>query len=186
MFTQTQLKMVFFFYTYTLKFKVLLIKLKQKMETLNKEQQTAKAMGILNTLMGVIAFLPTVLCLIFANDSFYDRQNNPDDFWATTTEESLLFIRSSILLLLFYGYTFFSPRIHRHREYNKSVSQFYWCLIALVNLLTLVLFWTQGGVRAFFEMGFFSLIFWLPLPPLVLSLKGLFENMNPIETTETI
>ena len=156
------------------------------METLNREQQTAKELGILNTVMGVIAFLPTVFCFIFSNNPFYDRQNNPDDFWVTTTKENWFFIRSSILLLLFYGYTFFSPRIHRHKEYNKNVSKFYWCLIVLVNLLTLLLFWTICGVRVFFEMGFFSLFFWLPLPPLVLSLKGLYENMNPIAADETI
>lgn len=100
---------------------------------LNEEQIAARALQKANIIIGILAFIPALLCWLFAYDMWiaYPHHNS---------SEKAFFAYASILLLAFYAYTIFSPRIDESENYSKQISGAYWILVLITNLLTALLF----------------------------------------------
>lgn len=124
---------------------------------LNKEQQVARLLQSINTLLGLVAFAPAFLC--WGCVTILLSRNDPEfaSYWY-----------SSILLILFYGYTIISPRIYINEYYNRHVSLAYWIIVLITNLITV----------AFFLTNDFAKIVFVPVIPLIISLLGLIAHFH--------
>jgi hypothetical protein len=99
------------------------------MITINKEQQVAGTLQIVNNILGVVAFIPAILCWLSTLITLREK-----------SEYLIFLICSSVLLIVFYGYTIFGPRIYLFKRYHVNNSFFYWIIVILTNLFTAVLF----------------------------------------------
>ncbi len=96
---------------------------------INKEQNVAGSLQIVNDIIGVIALIPAMLCWL-CTLLFFTELN----------EHLIFFLSSSALLIVFYGYTICSPRIYLFESYQMNTSFVYWIIVILTNLLTGFLF----------------------------------------------
>jgi len=125
---------------------------------INKEQNVAGSLQIVNGIIGVIAFIPAMLCWLCTILFFTELK-----------EHLIFFLSSSSLLIVFYGYTICSPRIYLFESYHMDTSFVYWIIVILTNLLTGFLFviiscWQMAVVPAIpFLFAVYGLIMHLKL-----------------------
>jgi hypothetical protein len=133
--------------------------MEELMIKINKEQNVAGSLQIVNDIIGVIAFIPAVLCWL-CTLLFFTEFND---------EHLIFFLSSSALLIVFYGYTIWSPRIYLFESYDMNTSFVYWIIVILTNLLTGFLFviiscWQMAIVPAIpFLFAVYGLIMHLKL-----------------------
>jgi hypothetical protein len=109
---------------------------------LNKEQKAARSLQKANIVIGILAFIPAMLCWLFACDMWFVEHQISSDSWAHgySSSEKTFFAYSSILLIAFYSYTIFCPLIFETEKYSKAISSAYWIIVLITNLLTVILF----------------------------------------------
>jgi hypothetical protein len=124
---------------------------------LNREQQVAGTLQIINNVIGVIAFIPAFFCWFFTIFFFQGLK-----------QDLFLFISSSLLLFVFYGYTLCGLRVYLFDSYNIDTSFWYWLIVLTTNLLTAILF--------------FSIPYWhlaiVPAVPFLIAVDGLIAHLK--------
>ena len=137
---------------------------------LNKEQNAARALQKVNIVIGILAFIPAILCWLFACDMWFVEHQVSSDSWATvySSSEKTFFAYSSILLIAFYSYTIFCPLIFESEKYSKAISRVYWIIVLITNLLTALLF---IGNEA-------PIVAIIPAIPFLFALVGLIAHYN--------
>ncbi len=137
---------------------------------LNEEQKAARALQKANIIIGILAFIPAFLCWLFACDMWFAERQISSDSWATgySSSEKTFFAYSSILLIAFYTYTIFCPLIYESEKYSKAISNAYWIIVLITNLLTALLFICN-------EAPMMALV---PAIPFLFALYGLIVHYN--------
>lgn len=124
---------------------------------LNREQQVAGTLQIINNIIAVIAFIPAFCCWFFTIVFFQGLK-----------QDLFLFTSCSILLFVFYGYTLCGPRIYLFESYHIDHSFWYWLIVLTTNLLTAVIF--------------FSISYWhlaiVPAVPFLIAVDGLIAHLK--------
>ncbi len=140
------------------------------MITLNEEQKAARLLQKANIIIAILAFIPAFLCWLFAFDMWFVERQISSDSWATcySSSEKTFFAYSSILLIAFYSYTIFCPLMYESEKYSKAISNAYWIIVLITNLLTALLFiYNEAPVVAI-----------IPAIPFLLALDGLIAHYN--------
>lgn len=163
---------------------------------LNKEMMTGKIITITNAVIGVIAFLPTLLCFLFTADAFLRTGSSGTDRFpepAAGLEEKVLFSVASLLLIAFYRSVLINPFINADKITDKQMRLNYWLQVITINLMALGLFIYFMGDQ-FIPRSLFPekeiqvvvyLFIYLPFIPLLISVFGCFYNLKQFINNST-
>jgi hypothetical protein len=138
------------------------------MKKLNREQRVARSLYYLNNFIGILTMIPAVWCWVITVLVISETHS--------IDAASFYFLGASILLVTFYGYIFRCPCIHKVEKYNKEISFWYWRIVLLTNLLTILLFVTTH----------FKGLALIPFVPLVFSVIGLDAYYSKEESIKNI
>lgn len=155
----------------------------------NKEMIVGRIISITNIAIGIIAFLPTVLCFLFTVDAFFRTGSSGTDQFPdplASTEEKVLFSIASLLLILFYRYIITNPFSSDDKKIIKQVRLQYWLQVIFINLLALALFIYFMGENFFPQQPtpdnavqlFIYCFIYLPIIPLLISSVGCYYNIK--------
>ena len=134
-----------------------------------------------NSVIAVLAALPTLLVLLFTIEAFTKQPGGCTDCWdfGYSNEERLFFLASSVLLIFFYRYVFINPFMSS-RQITFSSCQKYFAWNILVNGLTIAFF--IYVLRDSFFSPFSGGIWWLglmiymPVIPITIASAGIVQS----------
>lgn len=152
------------------------------------EMLTGSIITTTNNVIGVLAFIPALLCFLFTASAFSRTGYSGTDGFpnpAASVEEKVLFSIASLLLISFYYIVLKNLFSTNKNKLNKRARLFYWLQVISVNLLALVLFIYFMG-EEFVPDSFppenvrqlvVYIFIYVPFIPLIISMAGCCFNL---------